>query len=150
MSGAFSKATLWTGSMFDFRPYLLRPFSTLASITSDPLEAWLRFREQRAAYKEGPPPADLYKVQHDWEYQLHRRIELSDSDEVTGEFWALWATVVEELDAKGIRAGPASFKGWNDGDAGFVTRDLVSSSLSPAQESSRNRRGSWGHVPLYP
>jgi Methyltransferase domain len=106
--------------MLDFRPYLLRPFSTLASIASDPLEAWLRFQEQRAAYKEGPPPADLYKVQHDWEYQLHRRLELPDIEVVTKEFWSLWAKVVNELDTKGIRAGPASFKGWNDGDAGFV------------------------------
>ncbi len=36
------------------------------------------------------------------------------------EFWILWTKVVNELDAKGIQAGPSSFKGWNDGDAGFV------------------------------
>src|SRR5207253_10228310 len=28
--------------------------------------------------------------------------------------------VIRELEAKGIRAGPQSFKGWNDGDAGLV------------------------------
>jgi len=106
--------------MLDFRPYLRRPYSTLASILSDPLEAWFRIREQSAAYKEGPPPADLYKVQPDWERQLHRRLDLSDAQAVTSEFWTLWAKVVNELDAKGILAGPASFKGWNDGDAGFV------------------------------
>jgi len=83
------------------------PFSTLASIASDLLEAWLRFQEQSAAYKEGSPPQD-------------RRLELSDVEGVIAEFWALWAKVVNELDTKGIRAGPASFKGSNDGDAGFV------------------------------
>ena len=28
--------------------------------------------------------------------------------------------MIKELEAKGVRAGPESFKGWNDGDAGFV------------------------------
>jgi hypothetical protein len=32
----------------------------------------------------------------------------------------LWATVISELEAKGIRAGPESFQWWNDGDAGLV------------------------------
>src|SRR5271154_4552230 len=47
-------------------------------------------------------------------------LELRSPDEVTREFWALWPKVIEELEANGVRAGPESFKGWNDGDAGFV------------------------------
>ena len=35
--------------MLDLRPYLRRPISTFASVWSDPLEAWIRFREQFAA-----------------------------------------------------------------------------------------------------
>ena len=34
--------------------------------------------------------------------------------------WDLWPKVIAELHAKGIHAGPESFKRWNDGDAGFV------------------------------
>ena len=44
----------------------------------------------------------------------------SHDEAVTKEFWSLWAQVLRELDAKGIQAGPSGFKGWNDGDAGFV------------------------------
>ena len=106
--------------MMDFRPYFRRPLSTLASIASDPLEAWLRFREQYAAHREGHTPQDLYNAQPDWEKRLHRRLGLSDAGTVNAEFWILWAQVVEELAAKGVRAGPSSFKGWNDGDPGFV------------------------------
>jgi predicted O-methyltransferase YrrM len=32
----------------------------------------------------------------------------------------LWSEVIEELEAKGIRVGPETFQGWNDGDAGLV------------------------------
>jgi len=36
------------------------------------------------------------------------------------EFRALWPTVIAELKAKGIHAGPESFQAWNDGDAALV------------------------------
>jgi Methyltransferase domain len=45
-----------------------------------------------------------------------------DSRGIGSDFrvWQLWPGVVNELEAKGIRAGPESYKGWNDGDAGLV------------------------------
>ena len=106
--------------MLDLRPYLRRPISTLASVASDPVEAWFRFREQYAASKERRPTPDLYAVQPDWEFVLGRRLRFSHDDTVIKEFWSLWAQVLRELDAKGIQAGPSGFKGWNDADAGFV------------------------------
>jgi hypothetical protein len=106
--------------MLDLGPYLRSPISTLASIASDPLEAWIRFREQFAASREPGTPTNLYVVRPDWEDELHRQLGLSTAGEMTAEFWVLWREVVNELAARGIRAGPASFKGWNDGDAAFV------------------------------
>ena len=106
--------------MLDLRPYFLHPITTFAAIAADPVKSWLRFREQYAAHREGHTPPGLYKPDEDWEYRLHRLLDLPLSDEVRSEFWALWATVVSELNAKGIQTGPESFKGWNDGDAGFV------------------------------
>ena len=108
------------GTMLDLRPYLRRPIATLASVAADPREAWIRFRERFTEHREGPPPPDLYKAEDDWESRLHRLLDLSSPAEVTSEFWTLWPNVIEDLDAKGVRAGPASFKGWNDGDAAFV------------------------------
>ena len=106
--------------MLDLGPYLRRPASTLASIASDPLEAWIRFSEQFAASRETPAPPNLYGSDPDWESRLLRGLDGSASERLNAEFWALWPKVIDELAAKGIRAGPASFKGWNDGDAGFV------------------------------
>jgi hypothetical protein len=106
--------------VLDVGPYLRRPISTLAAIAADPIESWLRFREQYAAHREGPTPPNLYRSDKDWELRLHSQIGLAPSGELVSEFWALWAAVMSEMQAKGVSPGPESFKGWNDGDAGFV------------------------------
>ena len=80
----------------------------------------MRFREQYAAHREGPTSPDLYKADRNWKRRLHARLQIASPEQLTAEFWALWSKVVEELEAKGVRTGPESFKGWNDGDAGFV------------------------------
>jgi hypothetical protein len=106
--------------MLDFRPYLRRPMATIASVATDPVEAWIRLREQLAAQFEGSTPPDLYQRDDDWQNHLCQLIDLDYPDTIISEFWDLWHIVIEELEAKGIRAGPESFKGWNDGDAAFV------------------------------
>jgi len=106
--------------VLDLRPYVMRPVSTFTAIATDPVESWIRFREQYAARREGLTPPDLYKPDPGWESRLHSLIDLPSAAELFSEFWSLWITVLSELEFRGIRAGPASFKGWNDGDAGFV------------------------------
>lgn len=106
--------------MLDFRPYLRRPMATIASVAADPLEAWIRLREQLGAQFEKSAPPDLYNSDGDWETHLRQLVDLKSPTELNAEFWGLWPTVIGELEAKGIRPGPESFKGWNDGDAAFV------------------------------
>jgi hypothetical protein len=106
--------------MLDLGPYFRRPISTLAAVAADPIESWVRFREQYAAHHEGATRSNLYRPDKDWEVRLHSLIDLPQSGELVKEFWALWLVVVGEIRAKGIQPGPASFKGWNDGDAGLV------------------------------
>jgi hypothetical protein len=112
-------------AMLDLQPYLRRPIATLQAIAADPIESWMRLREQYAAHREGHTPPDLYKPDEDWETRLHSlidlaSIDLASSEELLSEFWDLWAIVMSELKAHGIQPGPESFKGWNDGDAAFV------------------------------
>jgi hypothetical protein len=106
--------------VLDLRPYVMRPVSTFTAIAVDPVESWIRFREQYVSHREGLTPPDLYKPDKDWEVRLNSLIDLSSATELVSEFWGLWTAVLSEMQAKGIQAGPASFKGWNDGDAGFV------------------------------
>jgi predicted O-methyltransferase YrrM len=80
----------------------------------------MRFREQYAAHREEQARPDLYTAEENWESRLCALLELASPGEITSEFWDLWPKVIAELNTKGVRAGPESFKGWNDGDAGFV------------------------------
>lgn len=54
-------------SMLDLGPYFRRPIFTLAAVTADPIESWVRFREQYAAHREGATPSNLYNPDKDWE-----------------------------------------------------------------------------------
>ncbi len=101
-------------------PYLRRPIAILAAFAVDPMEFWVRILERHAARSEIPAPIGLYKPDQDWELRLQSLMGLPSSAELSGQFWLLWADVMAELQAKGIRPGPESFKAWNDGDAGFV------------------------------
>jgi hypothetical protein len=76
--------------MLDFGPYLRRPISTLLAIASDPFEEWSRFREQYYAHREKPTPADLYRIDIDWEQCLCRRLFLSSPHGISSEFASLW------------------------------------------------------------
>jgi hypothetical protein len=106
--------------MFDVGPYFRQPITTLKAVASDPFESWLWLRDQYAVHREGHTPPSLYEAEHDWESKLQRLLDLSSPGALRSEFEALWPNVISELEEKGVRAGPQSFKGWNDGDAGFV------------------------------
>jgi hypothetical protein len=105
-----------TGLQYFFR----HPIQTLVAVMSDPLEAWTLLRDIQAARREAPMPSDLYVAENDWESRLHGLLGIPWPCEATSEFWALWPKVIQELQAKGVRVGPESFKHWNDGDTGLV------------------------------
>ncbi len=96
------------------------PAGVVGALASDPLEAWASLQDRILAVRERPAPADLYRAEPDWEARLHARLEKPWPCAERLEFWSLLPTVIAELEAKGLRVGPFSFKGWNDGDPGFV------------------------------
>jgi hypothetical protein len=101
--------------------YILRyPLRAAAAVLSDPLEAWTAFRDRFVSRREGRTSPDQYKADSDWEHRLHNLLDIPWPCGAVSEFWTLWPGVIRELEAKGIRVGPESFKGWNDGDAGLV------------------------------
>ncbi|TPW00400.1 MAG: hypothetical protein USCAAHI_00154 [Beijerinckiaceae bacterium] len=101
--------------------YCLRhPIQTVAAVASDPVEAWTVLRDIHAARRDRPIPPDLYEAEDGWEHRLHDLLGVPWPCEAISEFWALWPGVIGELQGKGIRVGPESFKTGNDGDAGLV------------------------------
>jgi Methyltransferase domain len=100
--------------------FIRRPILAISAFARDPLEAWTAFQDRSAARAEEDTPTGLYRAQANWESELHRLLGLSFPCKMTSEFRSLWPNVMAELVAKGIRPGPESFKGWNDGDAALV------------------------------
>jgi hypothetical protein len=101
--------------------YLLRhPIRAVSALASDPLETLTAFHERHVQSRERHAPPDLYKSDFGWERWLHHQVGAPWPCPEAAEFWTLWAEVIGELEAKGIRVGPQSFKGWNDGDAGLA------------------------------
>jgi hypothetical protein len=101
--------------------YALRhPMRAITTVLSDPIEAWTAWRDRFIARQERAVPADLYRSDDDWELNIHQLIGARWPCDTNADFWALWPVVMGELKEKGIIVGPQSFKGWNDGDPGFV------------------------------
>jgi hypothetical protein len=102
------------------RYWLRHPSVAVREIAADPLEIWTMMQETYVARRERRGPQYRYEAEEGWEASLHASLGLSWPCAVTSEFWDLWPQVIGELETKGIRAGPMSFEGWNDGDAGLV------------------------------
>ena len=101
--------------------YIARhPIRAATQLLSDPFETWTLLQDRYAARRELPTPPDLYIAESDWEQRLHSQLGIPWPCETTAEFWTLWPKVIAEMERKGVRVGPESFKGWNDGDAGLV------------------------------
>jgi hypothetical protein len=106
--------------------YLLKhPVTGIADLAADPVETWTTIREAYAemafAKKHGERLAQYpYEPDLRWEQQLHEAGGVPWPCNEGLEFSKLWHEVIGELEKKGIRPGPESYKWWNDGDAGFV------------------------------
>jgi hypothetical protein len=102
------------------RYFLKHPVRAVVAIASEPLEAWTAFQDRLVEDRQRPVGPDLYRAEADWEARLHALLGAPWPCPTASEARALWPQVMGELEARGIRAGPESFKGWNDGDAGLV------------------------------
>lgn len=102
------------------RYVLKNPVVAVADLAADPLEIWTTIRDSYLAEREQRRPQCQYESDDDWEKRLHNALGAPWPCKLTAEFWEHWPEIIRELEAKGIRAGPESFQGWNDGDAGLV------------------------------
>ena len=104
--------------------YLLKhPVMGVAELAADPLQTWMTIQDEYVAARERNRPQCPYQSDDHWERRLHDALGVPWPCQVASEFWSVWHDVIEELEAKGIKAGPESFQSWNDGDAG-LTRAL--------------------------
>jgi hypothetical protein len=83
-------------------------------------ETWIKVQEKYADREHRHRPPCQLKSDDVWEQRLHSSLHVEWPCEGTSDFWILWAKIIAELEAAGIQAGPASFRAYNDGDAGLL------------------------------
>lgn len=101
--------------------YAMRyPGRAARELAADPVGVWETIQGrlvQAREYRDGPCH---YEAAPDWERELHRSLGVPWPCAETLDFAALWQRVVSRVAAAGIRVGPESFNGFNDGDAALV------------------------------
>jgi predicted O-methyltransferase YrrM len=83
-------------------------------------ETWIKVQEKYADRQHRHRSPCQLKSEDDWEQRLHAGLNAPWPCEGTSDFWNLWGRLIAELEAAGIQAGPASFRSYNDGDAGLL------------------------------
>jgi len=107
--------------MLGLRRYLLNhPLQAVATIASDPFEIWTIVQQNYVAQHERVVPPDLYQAEERSDRRLHELLGVPTPCPAASEFAMLWPQIIEELENKGIRVGPETLYGWNDGDAGLA------------------------------
>jgi hypothetical protein len=99
--------------------YVLQHPGRAAAALADPVTAWDTFTDrivQNREYRRGPCK---HEADPEWERKL-AAVRDTSSDNGLREFQTLWPKVIADVEAQGLTAGPMSFHGYNDGDAGFV------------------------------
>jgi len=103
-----------------FRYVARHPARAVRALATDPvavLDTMVDRVVQTREYRNGPC---RYEISRNWEFELHRALGAPWPCDAGRECSALWPNVVAGVQAKGVRTGPESFNGFNDGDAALV------------------------------
>jgi len=101
------------------RHYLRHPKEGVAAFR-DIAGIWAMLQDRWMARLESRLPPCQYALDADWERRLHAAIGAPWPCPNVAEFRALWPGVIAELQEQGLRVGPESLYGWNDGDPELV------------------------------
>src|SRR5436305_587133 len=85
------------------------------AVLRDPREGVLRVADVLADRRERRRRPFAYEADEDWHHSLHSLCGLSWPCSAEPEFRRLWSALVEEMHARGLVLGRASFGGWDDG-----------------------------------
>ena len=100
-----------------FRSVVRYPVSVLSRVVQDPLDALAALQDEVISRSEHESTIQ-YQADANWETDLQQLLGMSA--DFAEEFWPHWERAVHFLRRQGLKVGPFSFYGWNDGDAGLV------------------------------
>ena len=102
------------------RYFLSHPMRAVAAIAAEPLEMWTTLQQNYIKQHERPVPPDLYQAEEGWDRRMHELLGEQWPCPAALEFTDLWPKILAELESKGVRVGPETLYGHNDGDAGLA------------------------------
>jgi len=103
-----------------FRYVARHPGRAVRALATDPLGVWDTLQGrlvQSREYRDGPC---RWVPDRDWEAALHRALGVAWPCPEATQCRSLWPHVVADVETWGVRVGPESFNGFNDGDAALV------------------------------
>jgi predicted O-methyltransferase YrrM len=101
--------------------YALRyPRRLAGALASEPVSLLDKLHDGIVQRWEYLNPVHYHQPSHHWERNLHRWLGADYPCEHQAEFYRLWPEVLHSVRAHGVDIGPASFAGYNDGDAALV------------------------------
>ena len=86
------------------------------AMARDPADLWDTLRDRLAQRRERGRPPFAAETDKDWETKLRTLAGAVSFSGAVGEFDALWPDVVATAESFGLKVGPESFAGFNDGD----------------------------------
>jgi len=99
--------------------YLSHPIEAATDI-ANPIPTLSKFLDRIVARLERLAAPPVYTPDEHWEERLHSSIGVQWRCPESTEFAGLWREVMDRLGARGLKLGPESFYGWNDGDPELV------------------------------
>jgi hypothetical protein len=96
------------------------PKRLAGALATDPVGLLEKVQDRLVQNWEYRTPVHFHQTTPDWERQLHEWLGIGWPCQTQSDFQTIWPRAVDSVRAAGVDVGPASFAGFNDGDAALV------------------------------
>lgn len=104
----------------DILRYVVHHPGRAAAALAHPLATLETVHDRLVQRREYRTPVFAHAPDPGWERRLHEELDAPWPCPDRFDFESLWPEVLRNVEAAGVRVGPESFNGYNDGDAAFV------------------------------
>jgi predicted O-methyltransferase YrrM len=96
------------------------PRRLAGALATDPIALLDKLQDGIVQQWEYRNPVHYHEPSRDWERELHRWLGVGHPCEHQAELYRFWPEMLRSVRAHGVDIGPASFAGYNDGDAALL------------------------------
>jgi hypothetical protein len=99
---------------------IVKARQTFRALAADPAEFLIKVVCEVRELPEPKLPPCPYVVDPDWREHLHTHLSLTSPCDIAAETTPIWQNVVPLMSGRGVKTGPLTYVGSNDGDPAFV------------------------------